>query len=107
MIKNALLSELTAQNAVDPATLVDMFRTTVKVGDDDSLTFGEDGKSVKDGVSAWLQAHPVFVSNKQKAGAGGGNNSNAGGNNQLIDMAKSLGKNAAIPNDDPAAVYFK
>lgn len=107
MIKNALLSELTAQNAVDPSTLVDMFRGSVKVAEDDTLTFGEDGKSVKDGVSAWLQAHPVFVSNKQKAGAGGGNNSGSGGEDKLVDMAKALGKNAAHPSDDPAAVYFK
>ena len=109
MIKNALLSELTAQNAVDPATLVDMFRNSVKVGEDDTLTFGDDGKTVKDGVSAWLQAHPVFVSNNQKAGAGGGNNGGAGGNNQLVDMVKSMGKNAAVSNsnDDQAAIYFK
>lgn len=107
MIKNALLSELTAQNAVDPTTLVNMFRNDVKVNEDDTLAFGEDGKSVKDGVTAWLQAHPAFVSNKQKAGAGGGNNGATGGDSQLMDMVKALGKTAAVPNEDSASVYFK
>ena len=107
MIKTALLSELTAQNAVDPNTLVNMFKGDVRVNEDDSMSFGEDNKSIKDGVSAWLQEHPAFVSNKQKAGAGGGNGNSAGGDNKLIDMAKSLGKNAANPTEDPAAVYFK
>ena len=107
MIRTALLSELTSQNAVDPATLVDMFRGNVKVAEDDSLLFGE-SKSVKDGVAEWLKAHPAFVSNKQKAGAGGGNVGGSGGDDPLLDMAKALGKSAARPTgDDPAATYFK
>lgn len=107
MIKSALLSELTAQNAVEPATLIDMFRSSVKVGEDDTLTFGDDGKTVKDGVSAWLQAHPAFVSNKQKAGAGGGRHDSDGTGDKFVDLAKSLGKAASQPKDDPAAEYFK
>lgn len=106
MIRSALISELTAQNAVDPTTLVDMFRKDVKVGEDDSLVFG-DNKTVKDGISAWLQAHPVFVSNNQKGGAGSGNNGNSGGGNQLLEMVKSMGKTAASPESDPSAAYFK
>ena len=107
MIKSALLSELTAQNAVDPATLIDIFRNSVRVGEDDSLTYGEDGKSVKDGVAEWLNAHPAFVSNKQKAGAGGGQH-DSGTGDKFVDMAKSLGKAASQQNTDTAANnYFK
>lgn len=107
MIKSALLSELTAQNAVDPATLIDIFRSSVRVGEDDSLTYGEDGKSVKDGVAEWLNAHPAFVSNKQKAGAGGGQH-DSGTGDKFVDMAKSLGKAASQQNTDTAANnYFK
>lgn len=107
MIKSALLSELTAQNAVDPATLIDIFRNSVKVGEDDSLTYGDDGKSVKDGVAEWLNAHPAFVSNKQKAGAGGGQH-DSGTGDKFVDMAKSLGKAASQQNTDTAADnYFK
>lgn len=107
MIKSALLSELTAQNAVDPATLIDIFKNSVKVGEDDSLTYGEDGKSVKDGVAEWLNAHPAFVSNKQKAGAGGGQH-DSGTGDKFVDMAKSLGKAASQQNTDTAANnYFK
>lgn len=105
MIKNALLSELTAQNAVDPSTLVDMFRASVKVGEDDSMTFGD--KSVKDGVAEWLKAHPAFVSNKQKGGAGGNGGAGSGGGNEILEAAKSMGKAAAGTKDDAAAMYFK
>lgn len=107
MIKNALLSELTAQNAIDPATLVDVFRNDIQVGEDDTLSFTADGKSVKDGVSAWLQAHPVFVSNNQKTGAGGAGGSGKDDGNQFVDLAKSLGKSAAGQKEDPSAAYFK
>lgn len=106
MIKSALLSELTAQNAVEPATLINMFRNEVKVAEDDTLTFGEDNKSIKDGVSAWLQAHPAFVSNKQKSGAGGGQHDSST-DDKFLDLAKSLGKAASKPKEDPAALYFK
>lgn len=108
VIESALLAELTAQNAVEPATLISMFRNDVKVGEDDTLTFGDDGKSVKDGVAAWLHDHPAFVSNKQKAGAGGGrHDSDNNTGDKFIDLAKSLGKAASTPKDDPAANYFK
>lgn len=105
MIRSALLAELTSQNAVDPKTLVDMFRNNIKVGEDDSLTFGD--KSVKDGVAEWLKAHPAFVSNKQKGGAGGNGGAGSGGGNEILEAAKSMGKAAAGTKDDAAAMYFK
>jgi hypothetical protein len=107
MIKNALLSELTAQNAVDPATLVDMFRSGIQVAEDDTMSFTADGKSIKDGVAAWLQAHPVFVANNQKQGAGGAGGGGSDTGNKFVDLAKSLGKSAAGDKEDPSATYFK
>lgn len=105
MIRSALLTELTSQNAVDPKTLVDMFRNNIKVGEDDSLTFGD--KSVKDGVSEWLKAHPAFVSNKQVGGAGGNGGGGGGATDSVLEAAKNMGKAAAAPKTDPAALYFK
>ncbi|MEG0798761.1 MAG: hypothetical protein RR384_08245 [Acidaminococcaceae bacterium] len=107
MVQNALVTALTEQKAVDPTTLVDLFKGSVKVADDDSMTFGEDGKSIKDGVSAWLQAHPTFVSNDQKPGAGGGDNG-GGGKDTFAELATSLAKSKQQPEGgDPAAAYFK
>ena len=105
VIKNALLAELTAQNALEPNTLLEMFRGKVKVNEDDSLLFGEN-QTVKEGVAAWLKDHPAFVTNKQKPGAGG---SSGGGSedDQFLNIAKNLGKSAKGPENDPAAVYFK
>lgn len=105
MITSALVKELTDANASDPAVLVDLFRKSVRVNEDDTLTFGENG-TIKDGVAAWLKDHPKFVNNDQKPGAGGAGGGGGGGD-KLIDLAKTLGKSAANPKDDPAESYFK
>mgnify|MGYP003586197212 CR=1 FL=1 len=107
MINNALVTALTEQKAVDPTTLVDLFKGNVKVADDDSLTFGEDGKSIKDGIAAWLQAHPTFVTNDQRGGAGGGDKG-GGSKDNFVELATELAKGKQQPEgSDPAAAYFK
>lgn len=109
MITSALVKELTDAKAIEPATLVDMFRKNIRVNDDDTLTYGENG-TIKDGVTAWLKDHPRFVNNDQKAGAGGAGGSGSGGgdsDDKFIAMAKSLGAANKPPKDDPAAQFFK
>lgn len=107
MIRNALLSELTAQKALDPEALIDIFASKVKVAEDDSMTLGADGKAVKDGISEYLKAHPSLVSNKQNPGAGGAGGGGGDSGDKFIDLAKSLGKSASKPKEDPADNYFK
>lgn len=106
IIRSTLLSELTAQKAIDPSAMVDMLRGGITVGDDDNLTFA-DGRSVKDGIADYLKAHPVFVKNDQRAGAGG-NSGGGGETNANLELAKSLGKAAANANkQDSSSIYFK
>lgn len=107
MINNALVTALTEQKAVDPTTLVDLFKGNIKVADDDSMTFGEDGKSIKDGISAWLQAHPTFVANDQRGGAGGGDTGKVN-KDTFVELATDLAKGKQQPEgSDHAAAYFK
>lgn len=111
MITSTLVKELTDANAMSPATMVDLFRAQVHVGEDDALTFGADGKSIKDGLAAWLKEHPEFVKNVQTGGAGGGTGGSAGGNKDNKDdkftaLAKSLAAENKAPETDPAAAFF-
>ncbi|WP_378955389.1 hypothetical protein [Pelosinus sp. sgz500959] len=91
MKNQAIISALTAGKAIKPEKLIALLQNSVKVNDDDTLTFTDENGSeiaINDGVAAWLKANPEFVSNTQTPGGGSaGGNGSTGGNN---DFAKNL-----------------
>lgn len=80
-IDNALLEHATKFNAIDPADIVSLLRPNVKMGADGVPSFA-DGKSLADGVKAFLDAKPHFVKPQGRTGSGThGNNSGGSSTN--------------------------
>lgn len=104
MKSQAIISALTAGKAIKPEKLIALLQNSVKVNDDDTLTYTDENGSeiaIGDGVTAWLKANPEFVSNSQQPGGGSaGGNGGAGGGN---DFAKNL----AIENSKASEVAIK
>ena len=100
----AIITALTAGKAIKPEKLIALLQNSVKVNEDDTLTFtDENGSEIKvdEGITAWLKANPEFVSNSQQPGSGStGGNGGAGEGN---DFAKNL----AIENSKSAEVASK
>lgn len=100
----AIITALTAGKAIKPEKLIALLQNSVKVNEDDTLTFTDENGSelkVDEGIAAWLKTNPEFVSNTQQPGSGSaGGNGGAGGGN---DFAKNL----AIENSKASEVASK
>lgn len=93
MKRAALMEALAANDAEDPALLVDLLISKVVVNDEDeSLAFNDDKNSkIEDYVKEFLEAHPKMVANRQAPGGGsllGGQSGPAG--SEGLDFAKKL-----------------
>lgn len=111
MKRAALIEALTANDADDPALLVDLLINKVKVNEEDeTLTFNDDKNSkVGDYVKEFLVAHPKLVANKQNAGAGGVPGGNTGApDNENQAFAKKMAESNKVSADSVKALdsYF-
>ena len=107
MKRTAILEALSANNAVDPKALQEMFLGKIKIDEDDeSLSFlDESGASVNlnDGVKTWLGANPWAVANKQNSGAGSLPGGSAGGSEDSVsEFAKRLAEGNKTTSEDSA-----
>lgn len=109
MVDTALLEALNKNNAIDASTMLPMFRGNVKVNDDETLTYGDDGATIEEGIKDWLDKNPTFVKNVQKGGAGGGTGGAGGKDGDMSDFAKELAKEAkgGQPDDKALGAYFE
>lgn len=68
-IDNAVLVEAQKHNALDPQDVLALVRSHVKLGADGVPSF-DDGKSIADGVKAFLDAKPHLVKASSRGGSG-------------------------------------
>lgn len=87
-IDNVMLQEATKLNAINPAQVVKLQRENVKLGADGNASF-VDGKTIADGLKAFLAENAHLVKAGVTGGGSGAANNGAGGGG-AVSTAKSI-----------------
>lgn len=69
-IRTATITELQRLNCVNSSEIAKLISQNVRIDDDENLTYGEEGKTLADGVAEYLKNNAWAVKNDAKGGSG-------------------------------------